>query len=220
MLRDSLNREFGGTAVEEANRLLKGWMELPFSMVGRMGNTGNLAKRDRALDQSTQGRAPHPRSLCSFLLSCSIQNGFHRVQIAKKDFPLLLIEVRIIKGGELAEWLSVVFFWKTSDRGVRGLGTLKALQMGRQRIRENRGRIGGKADQRSEASQLNIRQINEQVPTSRRVSTPFPNRCFSFGWRPAFSQALDDFLVFSGVTWPLSQSNRPHPVQRQLCTPP
>ncbi len=66
-----------------------------------MGNTSNLSKRDRALDQSTQGRASHPRSLCGFLLRCSIENGFHRVQIAKKDFPLLLIEVRIIKGGEL-----------------------------------------------------------------------------------------------------------------------
>src|SRR5713226_9688088 len=84
MLSDSLNREFGGTAVEEANRLLKGWMELPFSMVGRMGNTSNLSKRDRALDQSTQGRAPHPRSLCCFTLSCSIQNGFYCVQLRRK----------------------------------------------------------------------------------------------------------------------------------------
>jgi rhodanese-related sulfurtransferase len=116
-------------------------------------------------------------------------------QIAAEQLAARGIEVRIIKGGELAEWLSVVFFWKTSDRGVRGLGTLKALQMGRQRIRENRGSVGGKADQRSEASQLNIRQINEQVPAGRRVSTPFPNRCFFFGWRPAFSQALDDFLA-------------------------
>src|SRR5260370_41243201 len=115
-------------------------------MVGRLRNRGNLAKRDRRLDHSSQGRARQPRSLCSFLLRCSIQNGFHRVQIAKKDFPLLLIEVRIIKGGELAEWLSVVFFWKTSDRGVRGLGTVKDLQMGGQRIRENRGRVGGKED--------------------------------------------------------------------------
>jgi hypothetical protein len=169
-------------------------MELPFSMVGRMGNTGNLSKRDRALDQSTQGRAPHPRSLCCFPLSRSIQNGFHCVQIAKKDFPLLLIEVRIIKGGELIGRLSLVFFWKTSDRGARGLGTVKAFQVGGQRIRENRGRVGRKTDQRSEASQLNIRQINEQMPTGRCISTPFPNRCFFFRGPPAFPQALDDFL--------------------------
>src|SRR2546426_286402 len=193
MLSDSLNREFGGTAVEEANRLLKGWMELPFSMVGRMGNTSNLSKRDRALDQSTQGRAPHPRSLCCFTLSCSIQNGFYCVQIAKKAFPLLLIEVRIIKSGELIRRFFIVFFWITSDRGARSFGTVKAFQAGGQRIRENRGRVGRKTDQRSEASQLNIRQITEQVPAGRCVSTPFPDRCFFFGWRPAFSQALDDF---------------------------
>ena len=108
MLRDSLDGEFGGTAVEEANRLLKGGMELPRPMVGPMGNAGHLSKRDRALDQSTQGRAPHPRSLCCFLVSRSIQNGFDRMQIAKKDCPLLLVEVRIIKGGKLIEWLPVL----------------------------------------------------------------------------------------------------------------
>src|SRR6266567_120807 len=193
MLSDSLNREFGGAAVEEANRLLKGWMELPLSMVGRVWNTGNLPKRDRALDQSTQGRASHSRGLCGFSLSRSIQNGFHRVQIAKKHFPLLLIEARSIKGGELIGWHFVVCFWKTSDRGVRGLGMVKAFQVRGQRVRENRRRVGRKTDQRSEASQLNICQINKQMPTGRCISTLFPGCCFFFGWRPALSQALNDF---------------------------
>ena len=114
-------------------------MELPFSMVGRMGNTSNLSKRDRALDQSTQGRAPHPRSLCCFPLSCSIQNGFYGVQVAKKAFPLLLSEVCIIKSGELIRRFSIVFFWKTSDRGARSFGTVKAFQVGGQRKRRESG---------------------------------------------------------------------------------
>ena len=173
--------------------MLKGWMELPCPMVGRVGNTGHLSKRDRALDQSTQGRAPHPRSLCRFLVSRSIQNGFYRVQIAKKELPLLLIKARIIKGGEPIGWLFVVFIWKTSDRGVRDLGMIKAFQMRGQRVREDRRRVRGKTDERSEAGQLNIRQIDEQMPTGRSISTPFPGGCFFFGWRPALSQPLDDF---------------------------
>src|SRR5438309_1022919 len=113
MLGDGLNGEFGGAAVEEANRLLKGRMELPRPMVGRVGNTGHLSKRDRALDQPTQGRAPHPRRLCCFPVSCTIQNGFYRVEIAKKKLPLLLIKARIIKGGEPIGRLFIVFIWKT-----------------------------------------------------------------------------------------------------------
>src|SRR5438270_10034458 len=126
MLGDGLNGEFGGTAVKEANRLRVSWMELPRPMVGRVGNTGHLSKRDRALDQSTQGRAPHPLSRRCFLVSRPIQNGFYRAQIAKKEFPLLLIKARIIKGGEPIGWLFVI--WKTSDRGVRDLAMIKAFQ--------------------------------------------------------------------------------------------
>jgi hypothetical protein len=51
MFGNGLNRQFGWAAVEEANRLLKGWMEFPISMVGRTRNTGYLSKLDGALDQ-------------------------------------------------------------------------------------------------------------------------------------------------------------------------
>jgi hypothetical protein len=42
---------------------------------------------------------------------------------------------------------------------------------------------------------LDVRQIDQQMPTSGGIGTRFPDRSFFFGWRPAFSQALDDFLA-------------------------
>jgi len=69
------------------------------------------------------------------------------MQIAKKDCPLLLVEVRIIKGGKLIEWLPVLFSRKASDRGVRGFSIFAAFQMRGERVRENWGRAGKKTDE-------------------------------------------------------------------------
>ena len=51
---------------EEANRVLKGGMQCPCSLVGRMGNTGYLSPLDGALDEPSQRRASHPLSRCGF----------------------------------------------------------------------------------------------------------------------------------------------------------
>jgi hypothetical protein len=41
---------------------------------------------------------------------------------------------------------------------------------------------------------LDVRQIDQQMPTSGGICTRFPDRSFFFGWRPAFSQTLNHFL--------------------------
>jgi hypothetical protein len=116
MFSDGLDRQFGRAAVQEANRLLKGWMEFPFSMVGRTRNTGHLSKLDRALEQAAQGRAPHTSRRCRFTDSRSIPDRFHRMHIAQKAFSLLFIQERIIKRGKQI-WLPIVFFWNTGMKG-------------------------------------------------------------------------------------------------------
>src|SRR5260370_35849608 len=98
MLSNGTHREFRRTAVEEANGLLKGWMQLPFPTVGGLRNTGQLPKLYRALDEPSQGRASHTRSRCGFTDCRSVQDRFHRSQIAQKMFPLLFIEHRAIQG--------------------------------------------------------------------------------------------------------------------------
>ena len=78
MFSNGLDRQFGRAAVKEANRLLKGWMDFPFSMVGRTRNTGHLSKLDRTLDQAAQGRASHTGSRSRFTQSRSVLDCFHR----------------------------------------------------------------------------------------------------------------------------------------------
>src|SRR5437588_7509151 len=100
MFGNGLNRQFGWSAVEKANRLLKGWMEFPISMVGRTRNAGYLSKLDGTSDQSAQSRVCHT-GLCSrFTEGRSIPDCFHRPQIAQKAFPLLFIQARSIKRGK------------------------------------------------------------------------------------------------------------------------
>src|SRR5437867_12274252 len=92
MLSNGTHREFRRAAVEEANGLLKSKIQLPFSMVGSVGNTSQLPKLDCALDQSPQGRASHPRSRCCITNGCSIEDRFHGPHITEKLFPSLVIE--------------------------------------------------------------------------------------------------------------------------------
>src|SRR6266849_7158897 len=113
MLSNRLDRECGGTAVEEANRLLKGWMQFPCSLVGRMGNTGSLSKLDGALDESSQSRASHPLSRCCFTNGCAMQDRFHGSQIAQKMCALLCIKERVIKGGKRIGRFPIVFLCKS-----------------------------------------------------------------------------------------------------------
>src|SRR6266516_7992983 len=98
MLSDSSHGEFGRAAVEEANGLLKGWMQLPFPTVGGLRNTGQLPELYRALDEPSQGRTSHTRSRCCFTDCRSVQDRFHSSHMAQKLFPLLFIEERVIKG--------------------------------------------------------------------------------------------------------------------------
>src|SRR6266700_4765204 len=101
MFGNGLNRQFGWAAVEEANRLLKGWMEFPISMVGRTRDARYLAKLNGTLDQSAQSRVCHT-GLCSRLTeSRSIHDRIDSTQIAQKAFPLLFIQARSIKCGKL-----------------------------------------------------------------------------------------------------------------------
>jgi len=88
-------------------------MELPFSMVGRMGNTSYLPKLDCALDESSQGRASHPRSLCCFTEGSSIQDRFHGSQIAQKMFSLFFSKQRVIKGGKRVGRFLILLLSKT-----------------------------------------------------------------------------------------------------------
>src|SRR5258708_8341558 len=63
-------------------------------------------------------------------------------------------------------------------------------------VKNGRG-VRRKPDQRCQSSQLDICQIDQQMPTCGSISTPFPDRCFFFCWRPAFSQAFYYFLATS-----------------------
>ena len=76
MFSDGLDRQFGRAAVQEANCLLKGWMDFPFSMVGRTRNAGQLSKLDCTLDKAAQGRASHTGS--RFTESHSVLDCFYR----------------------------------------------------------------------------------------------------------------------------------------------
>ena len=118
MFSNGLDRQFGRAAVQEANRLLEGWMDFPFSMVGRTGNTGHLSKLDRAQDQATQGRTPHTGRLRRFTERRSIPNRFHGAQVAQKASPLLFIQVRIIKRGKQICWFPIRIFWNTGVQGA------------------------------------------------------------------------------------------------------
>src|SRR5215472_12433456 len=98
MLSNGTYREFRWAAVQEANSLLKSRMHVSFSMVRGVRNTGQLSKFDGTVDESAQSRASHTRSLGRFTQGRSVQDCFHRSQIAQKMVPLLFIKERVIKG--------------------------------------------------------------------------------------------------------------------------
>src|SRR5258707_898 len=146
MLSNGTHREFRRTAVEEANGLLKGWMQLPFPTVGGLRNTGQLPKLYRALDEPSQGRASHTRSRCCFADGRSVQDRFHSSHIAQKMFPLLFIEERGIKGRKQIRRPPSFFLLKVDWLGEELSLHVAAFQIGGERIWKNRRGVGSKTN--------------------------------------------------------------------------
>src|SRR5947209_10515328 len=98
MLSNGTHREFRWAAVQEANSLLKSRMHVSFSMVRGVRDAGQLSKFDGTVDESAQSRASHTCRCRRFTEGYSVQDCFHRSQIAQKVLPLLFIQQRIIEG--------------------------------------------------------------------------------------------------------------------------
>ena len=93
--------------------MLKGWMQFPCSVVGRMGDTGHLSKLDSPLYEPSQSRASHTGGGGGFTDGRSVQDRFHGPQIAQKMCSLLFLKERVIKGGKRIGRFFIFFLCKT-----------------------------------------------------------------------------------------------------------
>src|SRR5215471_6563377 len=161
MLSNGSYREPARTSVQEMNDLLKGRMQRSLSAVGRIRDTGERTQFAGASHQTRERRAGYSRFLCCLDDRLPGSYRFDGSQIAQKALALAVWEGGGIKSGQETLPRRRLWFSLFLRAYQRCLTALRHVLL--QRVWENSCLVRGKTQQRSQPTEGDGGEIDQQM---------------------------------------------------------